>query len=357
VADVTVSLAASEVALWRSRCDGDVAHPFPAYGQEKPAFAAIGPRSNTGQKGGALVDYLTVVISETRAEERGLARIDLLLETLFQFRGRVRFSGWRDKRWQFYPSSGVLIDEAGELVGRCGRNGDSFCISISGSGCAHVKSWHACRMHLDALHARITRCDLAWDDYEGARLNVHDLRLRARAREFMQGGTPPKWRFLDDEGSGDGSTLYVGSKGHKELCIYEKGKQLGQKNSPWVRAEVRLYGKHADVPTDVLIDPLAFLRGAYDVLALLLLDVAPEACTRIKTKRRMVEASGEAMVEYLHRQVGPSLNLLLEAFGGSWADFLQHRIVRPGSPGRFRGHPKGETLAQLLREELCRSAP
>ena len=327
--------------------------------EESRMARLVGPGSNTGQKGGALVDYLTIVLSETKAIERGLAHLDHLLGTIFGFRGEVVHTGWRDKRWQFYAQSAVLVDRDGEMVGRVGRdgNGGTICISLSGAGTRWVESWHRAKWELERLGARITRVDLAHDDYTGERVRLDEMLRRARARDFMQGGTPPKWRFQDDEGDpGSGRTLYVGSKGHKELCIYEKGKQLGHRTSPWVRAEVRLYGKHADVPLDVLVDPLAFLRGAYDVLAEVLADVVHDTCTRLKTKRRAVEASGEALVRYMRRQIGPSLNVLLEAFGGSFADFVEARIVREGSPGRFRGIAKGEALSMLLREELCRAA-
>lgn len=344
---------------------GELPHHFSPDGagesgvEESQLARLVGPRSNTGQKGGALVDYLTVVLSESKAEERGLARLDLLLSTIFGFRGEVVSTGYRDKRWQFYAQSAVLLDRDGEMVGRVGRdgNGGSICISLSGAGTRWVNNWHTVQWELQQLGARITRVDLAFDDYTGDRVKVEEMLRRARARDFMQGGTPPKWRFQDDEGDpGSGRTLYVGSKGHKELCIYEKGKQLGMRESPWVRAEVRLYGKHADVPLDTLTDPLAFMRGAYDVIAEVLADVVHDECTRIKTTRRAAEASGEALVRYLRRQIGPSLNLLLDAFGGSFADFVEDRIARTGSPGRFRGIAKGEALASLLREELCRVA-
>ena len=327
------------------------------FSPERPGKLGVGPGSNTGQKVSALIDYLTVVIPLTRCEEAGLARLDHLLNTLFSFPHEVWATQWQEKRWQFYDHSAVILDREGEMVGRAGRgsNGSTVCISLSGAGCKYVRNWPNVQRQLERLGARITRCDVAWDDYEGTTLNVRNLRELARNKAFMQGGTPPKWRFIDDEGCNSGCTLYVGSKGHKELCVYEKGKQLGFERSEWVRAEVRLYGKHGDVPLSILNDPMAFLRGAYDVLAQLLIDIAPDACSRIKTERAQVEATGEALIEYLRRQVGPSLNVLLEAFGGSWADFMQHRVVREGSPGRFRGIAKGERLATLLREELCRA--
>jgi phage replication initiation protein len=328
----------------------------PVSSGEKPV--ATGPGSNTGQKGGALIDYLTIVVARSRCEERGLSDLRNLCDTVFGFRGEVFPTAIRDKRWQFYEQSAVLVDREGEMVGRIGvgGNGDSICISLSGAGTKWVRNWHAAAKHLGDLRARISRVDLAFDDYEGKCLDLTDLRMRARNREFMQGGTPPKFRFLDDEGNGTGCTLYVGGKGHKELCVYEKGKQLGIAESPWLRAEVRLYGKHVEVPMDTLTNPLAFLRGSYDVLALVLAEVVDDACTRLKTKHRQVEHSAEALVRYARRQFGPSLNLFLEAFGGSFADFLEARIVREGQPARFKGIAKGAHLAEIVRKELCHSS-
>lgn len=340
-------------------CVSELQHPFPAAASvETPA--AVGPGSNTDQKGGivrpgALVDYLTVVLPSTRLEDLCVTKVSVLLGKLFGFRGEVIATAFRERRWQFYTHSAALLDREGELVGKIGvgGNGSTMCISLSGAGTRWVKDWAKCRRELEEVRAKISRCDLAFDDYDGKILDVRDMRDRAARQEFRQGGTPPKWRFLDDGGNDTGCTLYVGSKGHKELCVYEKGKQMKHPGSRWVRAEVRLYAKHSAVPLDVLTDPLAFLRGAYDVLELLLANVARDACTRIKTTRKAVETSGEAWVRYLRRQLGPSINLLFEAFGGSAEDFIRDRIVREGSPGRFRGVAKGERLQELLRKELC----
>lgn len=341
-------------------CSAVVGHPFPPVGPVERA-AGVGPGSNTDQKvrGGALVDYLTFVVPESRVEAAYITKLSDFLDHVFGFRGEVVASAIRERRWQFYTHSAVLVDREGELVGRIGVGGNAgtMCVSLSGAGTRWVKNWKQTQARLAELGARITRCDLAFDDYEGKIFNVHEMRERAANREFMQGGTPPKWRFLDDGGNGTGCTLYVGSKGHKELCIYEKGKQLKHRGSRWVRAEVRLYAKHCEIPLAVLTDPLSYLRGAYDVLALLLADIGREFCTRLKTTRAAVEATGEALVAYMRRQIGPSLHLLFEAFGASAEDFIRHRILREGSPGRFRGIAKGERLQQLLREELCLAAP
>lgn len=324
---------------------------------EKGPPPAEGPGSNTGQKGqaGALIDYLTLVVPRRAVEDSGLSKLPNLLATLFGFRGEVVNGAIQDKRWQFYERSAVLVDREGELVGRVGigGNGDTICVSLSGAGCKWVRNWGTVRFEAERLGAKISRVDLAFDDYEGKVLNVHDLRARAQRGEFAEGGCPPRHRFLSDEGHGTGSTLYVGGKGHKELCCYEKGQQLGLPGSPWVRAEVRLYGKHVVIPHEVLVSPLQYLRGAYSVLRLL---IKHSATTRLRTQRRQVACSAEAMVAWASRQVGPTLNVLHGAFGDSFADFLLARIVRDGHPGRFRGIAKGDRLNELVRIELCQSA-
>lgn len=322
---------------------------------EKVGSREIGPGSNTGQKGGALIDYFTVVIPETCVEDFGLTNLRFLLSFLFGTQGEIICTALRDKPWQFYRQSAVIIDREGEMVGRigCGGNGGTICVSLSGAGTRWVRNWERCAIAVTKLRGKLSRVDVAFDDYEGSCLDVHAMRERANAGDFAMGGRPPAHRFLSDEGHGSGSTLYVGSKGHKELCIYEKGKQLGIKESPWTRAEVRMYGKHVELPVDVLVNPLPYLLGAYSVLQ----EVITGVCTRLKTIAKTVEASGEAMLRYLHRQVGPSLNLLREVFGSGWAEFAEERVAREGHPGRFRGIAKGDRLVELLRKELCPSAP
>lgn len=321
---------------------------------EKGQGGGFGPRSNTGQKGqegqNAIIDYLTFVVPYEVLEDRRLTNLDNLLNTVFGFHGAVFATAIRDKRWQFYPKSSVIVDRDGEMVGRIGMGGnkDSVCVSLSGAGCKWVRNWYTAWHELTALRARISRVDVAHDDYDGKVLDVHALREAAQRGEFAEGGCPPRHRFLSDEGHGTGCTLYVGGKGHKELCVYEKGKQLGMPSSPWVRAEVRLYAKHVAVPLDVLLRPADYLRGSYSVLRNLITGL----CTKLKTIQATARCSGVAMVEWARRQIGPTLNVLRGAFSDSWGEFLEAHVVREGHPARFRGIPKGEPLQRLMREEL-----
>lgn len=333
--------------------------PRPSTGEKSTAekghaAVAVGATSNTPQKGGALIDYLTVVFPADRLQEFGIVTVPQLLGNVLGTQGEIASGALRNKRWQFYTQVAVLVDRDGEHVGRVGMggNGDTVCLSISGAGTRWVRDWERTKIAIERLQGRLSRVDVAFDDLEGECLDVHAMRERAHLGEFAEGGRPPHHRFLSDEGHGTGSTLYVGSKGHKELCVYEKGKQLGVTESKWVRAEVRLYGKHAALPLEVLTSPLSYLLGAYSVLQTIISGV----CTRIKTTAKAVATTGEAWVRYMHRQVGPSLNLLREVFGSGWQEFAEHRIAREGHPGRFRGIAKGDRLIEIMRKELCPSA-
>lgn len=348
-----VTYASQEGAFWSKRA-GDLQHRFSGVSPGKAASAVgDGPNSNTGQKvgQGALVDYLTVVLPSSAAHQRGLSDLNHLVSTVFGTHRDLTVTALREKYWQGYSLSSVVVDRDGQLVGRVGvgGNGETICVSLSGSGTKWVKNWHTAHVHLVALTARITRVDVAYDDYDGRLLDVHALRARGLDGAFAQGGRPPEQRFVSDEGSGKGCSLYVGGKGHKELCVYEKGKQQGLPESAWTRAEARLYAKHVDIPLDVLLRPLDYLRGSYDVIA----EILTGACERLETIKRTVHANGVAMVRWANRQLGRTLYVLREAFGDSWPDFVEANMMREGRPARFHGTCPGDQLAALLRLQLC----
>ncbi|HHW4673704.1 MAG TPA: replication initiation factor domain-containing protein, partial [Xylella fastidiosa subsp. pauca] len=134
---------------------------------------------------------------------------------------------------------------------------------------------------------------------------------------------------------------------------YEKGKQLGVAESPWVRYEVRFYAKHAVIPFDLLEEPMRYLRGSYDYLCQLFSVVVASPVSRIQTVVKHVEATGEALVRWLRRQVGPALGVLRQALGCGFSDFIVDRVEREGLPSRFRRICKGGDLPAYLRETLA----
>src|SRR5690606_12811981 len=110
--------------------------------------------------------------------------------------------------------------------------------------------WHHVAGRLEELGAKITRLDIAVDDLTGDTFSVEEFRAAYHSGAFVMNGRPPTARYVSDEGTGRGCTLYIGQKGHKELCVYEKGRQLGDPQSRHTRCELRLYGKRLELPVD-----------------------------------------------------------------------------------------------------------
>lgn len=316
--------------------------------------SGAGPNSNTGQKStlsAPIIDFCTVVISDESAIRTLCKQSPTeLVRLLFHVGSEVAVGPVTDKPFNFYPLSAVMVDSTGTVAGRIGFNdAGHVCISLTGQGCQHVPHWPSVADNLDAFKARITRCDIAIDDLTGETFNLQTFLNLYDEGAFVSNGRPPTPQFVDDMGSGKGCSFYIGQKGHKQLNIYEKGKQLGDPESGHVRAELRLYAKRFDLPTDVLREPAKFYAGAYPALAAFVVGEA----VRLGVKEIMVNASAKAMVRFLRTQAGTALHLVMDALGDDAVAYLMENIVRPGRPGRFR-NVSGD-LSKLVRDQLSQS--
>ncbi|MDF3983285.1 replication initiation factor domain-containing protein [Luteibacter sp. PPL554] len=364
--------------LWAFHCDKPVDRlrsPFMSYrpssdfvpddaGHNGRACADEGPVSNTGLTGslggdraktafGVCIDYLTLVMPESHVLEQGQTT-QSLLGYLFGSKGLMA-TELRAKQWQFYSHSAYIHDPEGNTVGRIGRGGnrDTWCVSLTGEGCRLVEDWRRVQVQADNLAAHISRVDVAFDDYSGLVFDIHSINAMAKGGEFNGNGKPPVTRFIDDHGSGKGCTVYVGGKGRKELCAYEKGKKFGDPESPWVRIELRLWSRNCVLPLDVLSYPERFLRGSYKVLDERLPIVKHPEAARPEYTRREVDATAEACKRFLKQQCGPMLHMMWSALGPSAEEWFKEHVFRNTVPARFKG--KGgdrESLYSLLREEL-----
>lgn len=242
------------------------------------------------------------------------------------------------KGWQGYKQSAQLyapgIATPVGLVAREG-NHDTVCVSITGSGMFAIDLRRA-RLALEHYGARITRIDAAFDDLDGSRLDMEALRACARNGLFNASSKPSSLQYVDDLGTGSGCSLYVGRKGDKQLNVYEKGKQQGDKNSRWTRLEVRLWAKNRHLPLSMIDSPIGAILGAYPRLRAWLPDGSP---TRAKTMRRQVEANAGAMTTWLQSAAGKSIGLMRDAArkAGATDTELLDFLSRDGMPARFDG--------------------
>jgi phage replication initiation protein len=190
------------------------------------------------------------------------------LESIFGFT-----IGKKKKSALFYEMAYEILTPSGVPVGELHIGGQHSTITVSLSG-------NACKLGdygwQDGLYnflksangGRITRLDLAHDDIEGKYLDIDQLNDIETAGGFYRFGKPPSvtlagdWKYNDRDNKG--RTLYVGSRtSDKFLRAYQKGKQLGDKSSKWVRLEVELKAKHTIIPLDALINPSDYFINLY----------------------------------------------------------------------------------------------
>jgi phage replication initiation protein len=281
----------------------------------------------------AFIDWLNFTFPFKLSGNGGLMELDFALRRAFGF----GIGANRHRNQRNYEQSWEL----GDGYGIFGTGGDSVAgtslISLSGEGCSVVKDWLAVHDFLDWYKAKITRVDLTHDDYRG-RISLESVRNWFEAGDFHNGkGRPPTGRFIDDFGSGEGKTLYVGKrKNGKMLRIYEKGKQLGDPESPWVRWELQLHNKDRVIPLDALINPARYLAAAYPTTAWI-----NERQSRIETATRSTLIGLDVLTEYCQNSYGKLIWTLQHVVGHSPEEIVEMLAVE-GIPSRINRAVPGE---------------
>lgn len=178
-------------------------------------------------------------------------------------------------------------------------------IQLTGAGCSMVKNWEPVAEFLDSCDARITRVDLAVDLLNGE----HTL---DEAFDWYRDGRfninrQPMHRVIGpwlDESQGTGRTLEVGRRKNGKMArIYEKGKQLGDASSPWVRFEGELHNIDRELPVDILRNPDPYFSGMYPCFEQLL----EVASLRIKTEQTQGETSIARLMDCLKASYGKAI--------------------------------------------------
>lgn len=216
--------------------------------------------------------------------------------------------------------------------------GNTMMVDLTGKGCGLVTDWQAVHATLQDLDARLTRADTALDLLEGFTLDQFDDLYRSG--EFNCGGRIPTRRYFEGGHSGDlhalGRTLYLGKKANgKELCIYEKGKQLGDPSSEWLRIEIRFGNKDRVIPHDIVINPTTYFAGAFIALE----DLVEAIKTKIKTDQRDVVSEERTIVlkrltHYLVSAYGKTIYQLAQELGMDYKA-LYDLLHVPGVPHRL----------------------
>lgn len=193
--------------------------------------------------------------------------------------------------------------------------------------------------------ARITRIDIshnflfgnytldqAVQDWQNNRFTVRQTKPQAECQ-----GTD----WLSD--TNKGRTFYIGSKkSSRILYFYEKGKQLGDESSQWVRLELRQRNKDYIIPFDVLLHCGDYLCSAYPYIAKIL-DYDFSEQYRFERLKKANGIAIDHVVKYAKMQVSPAIKMLQSL--GLDADDIVDKLFNPKAklPKRLQiKNPKGK---------------
>lgn len=314
----------------------------------RAAGGGVPPYCNTGgkcQQTGelAIIDYLRFTFLPSVRVSEALEQVLAYFKTWFEV--PVNLVPSEKGIFGYECSHDLMVWVNGEflrlaIVG-CGGNtaNGTMMIDMSGLGCSMVRDWDAVFAAMQDFDARITRVDTALDLREGYSLDYFDgLYLQG---DFNCGGRIPSRRYYEAGDSHDvassGRTLYLGKKVNgKELCAYEKGKQLGDPESEWVRVEVRFGNRDRVIPHDVVLSPTKYFAGAFVALQALV-DAAGE---KIMTDRKEVaeeeyDVGMARLVHHLKASYGTALHLLAQDCQGDFAELIE-RVTVKGVPKRLQ---------------------
>lgn len=277
----------------------------------------------------ALVDWLAFTV--TPPPTKDVQWVAQALVTVFQ----VPPQPWKShgRGWNGYASR-VDLNGAGLLAFGGEHQRGTVHVELNATGCAQIADWKAARLWGETYGARITRIDLAHDDFDGQAVNIELAKAWYREGAFNTGGRPPQAGLYDDLDSGRGKTLTIGRRENgKFLRIYEKGRQLGDPLSLWVRIEVELHNQNRVIPWDALTRPGEYLAGAYPVLAFL--NAGQE---RLRTTQRTAEITYDRMVEHLRMVGGKAINAMCQVHGENKAAVVD-QLRRDELPDRLKDLP------------------
>lgn len=265
--------------------------------------------------------------------------------------GRGRFYSWvvrlfnsaGDKVGQVEFGGTNTHRQDGTVTARIELTGDGCRLYETSGGSDHAQRWSLLASLLGLCGARLTRVDLAADDFRGA-YPIQWALDRYNDGSFDKRGQRPKGRFIDDMGNDTGKTLYVGvRKSENQLRVYEKGKEQGDPASPWVRYEGEFHASNRrELPLDMLTDGAPYLVGCYPVL-----DFVDGVGERLRVAAAQVLANCVRAVRHFRKQYGPMLNALLHAAGGD--ESTLHRLIQGtarSSLPKWCPHP--DEASQLL---------
>lgn len=248
-----------------------------------------------------------------------------------------------------YDARMFLQDDSGVRMGHVLWGGEhqsgTLNLHLTGAACSVISessAWATLQARVESMHgdfserfkinrfnqsggARISRIDVAWDDFEGE-YSIERIVDLYKDGMFQTRGRPPSSSCAGDWLGGCGRTFYVGKR--ENLCYwrsYEKGHQVGDADSKWVRHEIEFkrkgLPKGVNFPLSVLTEPDTLFCFAYDKLTSLMIGSASPADLRRPVAVK-IKTTIERAVSNIRTQWGRYIRVLRDVVGLSPEDML-----------------------------------
>lgn len=236
--------------------------------------------------------------------------------------GEINYNGKGIHFYQYAFSIGHPDAKLGTIA--FGGQNNTVLIMITGVGCQYADNYWEYNFYnwlkYDAQRSKLTRIDLAHDDFNGAYSSAEIADEADSQGMFALTNKLPSVQHLGDwkRHEGKGRTLQIGKRENGKLYRgYEKGKKYGDSESPWFRSEVEFGCAGRLLPFEMLISPTEFFAGAYP-FCLEVIESSKgglmETVTRVPCVQKQAEISLEKSLQIWKRQAGRYIAVYRELF-------------------------------------------
>lgn len=209
-------------------------------------------------------------------------------------------------------------------IGIGGQN-NTVLVMITGTGCQYADNYWEHNLYnflndKNTIKPKLTRIDLAHDDFEGAYSSPEIADEADSQGMFALTNRLPTVQHLGDwkRPTGGGRTLQVGKRENGKLYRgYEKGKKFGDVDSFWFRSEVEFGTAGRILPFEMLTSPTEYFAGAYPYCLELIEHSKGEifdTISRIPCTKKESEISLAKSIEIWKRQAGRYIAAYRELF-------------------------------------------
>lgn len=251
--------------------------------------------------------------------------ISRTMYTIFGFGIVEQKNGLNGYKYSF--RMGTETANYGQIAFGGKRQGDTIMVHLYGDGLtAAGDNWEQALYNWIKVFApftKFTRVDLAHDFINGEYtpsmalndwINGGFTQKQTRPNSQCIGSDWNNERFNNGDYNRSGKTFYVGSPTSSRLVrIYDKGCELGDKSSNWVRFELQLRNRDYIIPHEVLLGAGEYLTGAYPICEKLFTEHANDLqnCERVKKSEEITMLH---VLKYASQAASPCINML-EEFG------------------------------------------